>query len=224
MTSSSTSSSSSAPVTNYSNSLIASLLPPQPPESFATAAFGNSIISSAPPQGQKPIGSAVADLGNKNGNKFTNGWLDGAGGADIENGLGSLAYPVCPAPYNNRLAANFRAVVPMYGAPVAGLSNLDVNVPGRTWGPGVEAKAEFIPSTWTTDSIGLDIVSGHVGKTVFTAPNNIVGAPLSQFNQFYQVPMGADAHPSYPLASARPFDAGSQVFKGFGVGAKNRKR
>lgn len=204
--------------------MLASMLPVQPPVSLATAAVGNSIISDIPPVGQKPIGAHVADLGNKDGNKFTRGWLSGAGGSDIENGLGSLAYDVRPAPYNNRLSANFRAVVPAYGAPVAGLSNLDINVPGRTSGPSEEARAEYIPSTWSTASYGLDIVSGHVGATVFTAPNDIVGAPNPQFSQWMQCSgTGGDTRPSYPDASARLVDSAPQAFKGFGVG-KSKKR
>jgi hypothetical protein len=203
------------------NSLIAGLLPVQPPEQLAVAASGNSIISDTHPVGQVPIGSAVADLGNKNGNKFTNGWLSGHGGADIENGLGSLAYAVRPAPYNNKLSADFRAVVPKYGAPVAGLSNLDVNTPGRVFGPGQQAISEYVPSTWSTHSYGLDIVSGHVGKTVFTAPNDIVGAPLVQFSQWMQASDGGDSRPSYPEGSARLVTSPDQAFKGFGA---NRKK
>lgn len=202
------------------NQLIAGMLPVQPPMSLAVGVSGNSIISDIPPVGQKPIGAHVADLGNKNGNKFTNGWLKGHGGAEIEMGLGCLAFPVRPAPYNNRLASDFRAVVPKYGAQVAGLSNLDVNVPGRTWAPLNEAKAEFVPSTWSTASYGLDVISGHVGATVFTAPNDIVGAPLAQFSQWEQVQMGGDCRPSYDLAAARPVNAGPQVFKGFGLKKK----
>lgn len=202
------------------NQMLANMLPAQPPMALAVGASGNSIISDIPPQGQKPIGAHVADLGNKNGNKFTNGWLKGHGGAEIENGLGCLAFAVRPAPYNNKLASDFRAVVPKYGAPVAGLSNLDINTPGRTWAPLNEARSEFIPSTWGTSSYGLDIVSGHIGPTVFTAPNDIVGAPLCQFSQWSQLQMGGDSRPTYDLASARPVDAGIQHFKGFGLKKK----
>ena len=202
--------------------MIAGLLPVQPPAQLAVAAAGNSVISSVAPRGQIPIGSAVAELSNKNGNKFTNGWLSGQGGADIENGLGSLAYAVRPAPYNNKLSADFRAVVPMYGAPVAGLSNMDVNTPGRVFGPAEQAISEYVPSTWSTNSYGLDIVSGHVGKTVFTAPNNIIGAPLAQFSQWMQASDGGDSRPSYPEGSARLVTSPEQAFKGFGPSRKKR--
>lgn len=204
------------------NNMMSMFLPVRPPASVGLAIIAGSSISNVPSQAQVPIGgSAVSDLGNRDGNKFTRGWLAGNGGSDIENGLGCLAFDVRPASYNSRLAADFRAVVPAYGAPVAGLSNLDVDVPGRTFGPMQEARAEWIPSTWSTASYGLDIISGNVGPTLNTANNTIIGTPTSQYYAYGQVCDGGDGLPAGPPTR---FNFGAKPrSNGFGLRGKKPK-
>lgn len=148
-----------------------------------------------------PIGNTAGSLSNKLGNKFTRGWLAGAGGADIEHGLGSTAFDVRPANYNCRTFADFRAVVPEYGAPVAGLANWDREAPGRTFGPLQEARAEYIPTTWSNKMAGLDPVSGNVGPRVATAKQGILSAPTPAYFAYEQVREGGDGFPSYPFGT-----------------------
>jgi len=146
-----------------------------------------------------PVGNAYQSLSNWNGTKFTRGWLDGSGGADIEQNLGACAMIVKPAPFNSRTSANWRAAGPR--APVPGLSNLDVESPARTWGPLSQARAEFIPTTWSDQLAGLDIVSGHVGARVFAAQSKIDASPTPTYYAYAQVRDGGDGFPSYPNAS-----------------------
>ena len=151
-----------------------------------------------------PIGNTASSLTNKDGTKFTRGWLSGAGGADIEQNLGATAFDVRPAPYNSRYSANLRAVVPEYGAPVAGLANWDVNQGyNRTFGPLEQSRAEFIPSTWSNKLEGLDPVSGNIGPRVATALDPITRAPKPQFYAYGQVREGGDAYPSYPFGGRK---------------------
>jgi hypothetical protein len=146
-------------------------------------------------------------LSNKNGNKFTRDWIGGSGGADIEQNLGSCAMDIRAAPYNSRFSANFRAVTSDYGAPVAGLANWDVEAPGRTFGPLQEARAEWIPTTWSNRLAGLDPVSGNVGPRVATVKDPITSTPTPQFYAYGQMREGGDGFPSYPFGqkSAKPF-------------------
>ena len=161
-----------------------------PPGETSAAAMKHSKI---------PISNFASSVTNRDGNKFTRGWLNGAGGSVIDQNLGSLAYDVRPAPYNNRVWSDFASVVPKYGAPVAGLANIDVEAPGRTWNPAGEARAEWVPSTWTNKLEGLDIVSGHLGPRVMTAFDPILSSPTPQFYAEKQMQEGGWAHPSYPF-------------------------
>lgn len=188
---------------NESNSLLASLIGEQSDKS--TFAYGttynplppNDYAPNRPGGGNVPIGSEAAHVSNYFGVKFNRGWLSGAGGPHIDQALGSCAFAVRPAPYNNNVAAAFRAVVPEYGAPVAGLANWDVGAPGRQTAAEnyLNARAEFIPSTFDSRLNGLDITSGNVGPRVFTADQGIIKAPTQQFDPFLQVPEGGNALP-----------------------------
>jgi hypothetical protein len=173
----------SVPMSTYGSSFN-----PLPPNDYAP---------NRPGGGNVPIGPNAADLSNYKGTKFTRGWLAGDGGAHIDQALGSCAFSVRPAPYNNKLGADFRAVVPEYGAPVAGLANWDVNAPGRQASTSntVLASGEFIPATWDSRLNGLDITSGNIGPRVFTADQGIIKAPVQQYNAFAQVPEGGNVLP-----------------------------
>lgn len=176
---------------------------------------GVDLVSAVQPNGtyraytQAPIGYS-GDLNNKFADKFRRGWLDGAGGADIEMGLGSTAFDVRAAPHNSRLMADWLAAGPM--APVPGLANWDTNAPDRTWDPSTRAAAEFIPSTWSNQMSGYDVVSGNQGPRVVTARQDAHATPTPQFYAYGQLREGGEAFPSYPTLS------------GFGVGAKKGKR
>ena len=122
-----------AHATGINNLLAEQLGPPQSREGIL---MNGSPYNQVPPGEvpptragvQVPIGNNAGSLSNKLGNKFTRGWLAGHGGADIEHGLGANAFDVRPANYNCKTFADFRAVVPEYGAPVAGLANSTVHV------------------------------------------------------------------------------------------------
>lgn len=174
-----------------------------------------------------PIGNTASSLTNKDGTKFTRGWLSGAGGADIEQALGSTAFDVRPAPYNSRFSANFRAVVPGYGAPVAGLANWDVNQGyNRTFGPLEQARGEYVPTTWSNKLAGLDPISGNVGPRLATANDPITRAPTAQYYAYGQVREGGDGFPSYPFGGRKEKKgpkaaiAAARAVEGEMVGAK----
>lgn len=173
---------------------------PLPPGEYAPNRPGGGAV---------PIGNVAAEVSNYRGNKFTRGWLAGDGGAHVEQALGSLAQPIRPAPYNCRLWSDFRAVVPEYGAPVAGLANWDTAAPGRQTAAenSVNARAEFIPSTYDSRLNGLDPVSGYVGPRVFTADQAIIKTPTDQFNAYAQVPEGGQAPPISVGSDGIPFGA-----------------
>lgn len=172
-----------------------------------------------PGGGSVPLGgSAVQGLTNFNGNKFTRGWLSGAGGAQVDQALGSLAQIVKPAPYNNQLLADLMSVVPEYGAPVAGVANQDLNSSGRRGAAEnlYLANAEFIPSTFDSRLNGLDTVTGQVLPRVFTADNRILAAPEAPFNQQAQV---ADFTPALIGVDDVPFGsrpAAANIWRGGG--------
>ena len=209
------------------NSLIASLAAgngfgsnynPLPPGEYPPNRPGGGPI---------PIGGEAQAVSNLNGNKFTRGWLSGAGGADIEHTFGSLAQSIRPAPYNDSIGAQFRGVVASHGAPVAGLANWDVNAPGRE--PGCAstklAAAEWVPTTFDSRLNGLDVTTGFVGPRVFTADQGIIKAPTSQFCGEFQTGVGAPenvaaydvsfgAKPSPQLWRAPPKANGRGIFAG----------
>lgn len=172
-----------------------------PTQNSASALFANALVGEIAPSsaGKIPIGNVAGSVSNKFGNKFTRGWLNGHGGAELENTLGSTAFDVRPANYNSKLMSHFRAVVPEYGAPVAGLHNLDVeNGYNRTFNPMTQARAEFIPSTWSMKLKGEDPISGNKGPTVIAADDGFTRAPDSHFYAYGQVSEGAEAR-FYPF-------------------------
>ena len=192
------------------NALMHQLMPTSTREGAALAAADSpatAFCGELPPNRagvNVPIGLAAADLTNVNGNKFSRGWLSGAGGADIEQNLGSTAMSVRPYTDNSTTTADFRAAVPSFGAPVAGLANWDVNAPGNTWNPLGEALSEFIPSTYTDKNAGLDVITGNVGPKVYTAANKIAESPLTPWNEYLQMREGGGGFPSYPFGVRPP--------------------
>ena len=143
---------------------------------------------------QPLIGNTGQLVSNYLGNKFTRGWLAGAGGADVEMALGATALPIRPSGYNTRLFQDFVAATGFSsGQPLR--ANWDAG-PATAWGPTQLAAAEWIPSTFTSNMAGLDPTTGNVGPRVFPALDGVTQAPTSQFYARGQVAMGGDGIPS----------------------------
>ena len=146
---------------------------------------------------QVPIGNTASWLSNRTGGKFQRGWLDGAGGADIEHALGSTAFDIRPTPYTSRELSKWLGAGPL--APVPGLANWDVESPDRTFGPLQQARAEWIPTTWSNRMAGVDVVSGNLGPREATARFNADAAPTPQVYWRAQLREGGEADPSIPF-------------------------
>lgn len=172
---------------------------------FVMGGHAGPLVSDTQPNGtmkpgtQVPIGYS-GDLNNKFADKFRRGWLDGAGGADIEMALGSTAFDVRPAPYNSREMSKWLSAGP--AAQVPGLANWDVNAPDRSWNPLGLASAEWIPTTYSNRMAGLNVITGVVGAREATARNDIFASPTPQFYAWNQMREGGDAAPSVPFGAS----------------------